>query len=233
MFYDYSKSFVTFVTPGRTNNARLQVESVGTLHDADSDTSRTYCFFASCKSESVFVEKGLFQEDNYDFCGIFSDEEYALFRTHPTHTEGFREEGLWKDRFDDVTFDLAQVEAEVLTSNRDIVQASLDGVPLAGTVSISNGRLSVDLQFPIKTMNANDIDNVYQIDTGPIPLPDLETNFDLHVERFSPAYVAYNAHDSADFVIQQPLAVSDTVRVTHYAHPVSLPARTQVLAIRN
>ena len=37
---DYSRSFVTFVTRGRGNNARLQVESVCTLTDESSGVRR-------------------------------------------------------------------------------------------------------------------------------------------------------------------------------------------------
>ena len=95
---DYGKSFVTFVTEGRGNNARLQIESVCRLTDMTSENTTDYYFFASCKSEDTFANRDLFYADNYDFCGVFSDREYILFRTHATHTDGFREEGLWRDR---------------------------------------------------------------------------------------------------------------------------------------
>ncbi|MCZ6635064.1 MAG: hypothetical protein O7G87_16830 [bacterium] len=233
--YDYARSFVTFVTRGRENNARLQVESVCTLRDQASGSTTEYFFFASCKSESVFVDRGLFSEDNYDFCGIFADEEFAIFRTRSTHTHGFREEGLWRDRFEDVTFHLEKVEGQALASNREIVQASLDHVPLIGRVEIGEATLRAVLEFPIKTMNANDIRDVYQVDTGPLAFPDLGADVDRHIERLSPAYVAYNAPNFADFVVQQALPIvadgQEVTRVTHYSKRVSLPARTQVIGI--
>ena len=232
--YDYGRSFVTFVTQGRGNNARLQVESVCTLHDEGSGKTTDYVFFASCKSEDTFAKKDLFYEENYDFCGIFSEEEFVIFRTHSTHTDGFRDEGLWRDRFEDVKFDLVEVEGDVLDSNREIVQASLDCVPLIGRVEIGEGLLRAVLKFPIKTMNANDIEDIYQVDTGPLPFPDFGASVDLHVKRLSPAYVAYNVPDFADFVVQQPVSVgnAEAMEVTHYSNPVSLPAKTQVIAMR-
>jgi len=234
--YDYARSFVTFVTHGRGNNARLQVESVCTLYDTQADTTTDYFFFASCKSEDTFAVKNLFYQDNYDFCGVFSKEEFVIFRTRSTHTEGFRDEGLWRERFEDVKFDLVQVESEVLTPNREIIQASLDGVPLVGSVEIEDGALKAVMTFPIKTMNANNIDDIYQVDTGPLPFPDFSANVDLHVKRLSPAYVAYNAPDFADFVVQQPLPImkdgAEVATVTHYSNPFSLPAKTQVIAVR-
>ena len=229
--YDYGRSFVTFVTEGRGNNARLQVESVCSLTDASTGKTTDYVFYASCKSEHTFAEKELFIEDNYDFCGIFSDEEYVIFRTHSTHTDRWRDEGLWQDRFKDILFDFVTVEAEVLEGTPAINQASLDNIPLIGRVEISEGDLSAMIEFPIKTMNANDIRPIYQVDTGPLPFPDFSMDVDLHVKRLSPAYVAYNAPDFADFVVQQPLSI-EGAEVTHYANPVSLPAKTSVLAMK-
>ena len=233
--YDYAHSFVTFVTRGRENIARLQVESVCTLRDQASGTTTKYFFFASCKSEAVFVDRGLFSEDNYDFCGIFADEEFAIFRTRSTHTDGFREEGLWRDRFEDVRFHLEKVEGQALASNREIVQASLDHIPLIGQVEIGEGALQAVLEFPIKTMNANDIWDVYQVDTGPLAFPDFGADVDRHIERLSPAYVAYNAPDFAEFVVQQALPLvadgQEITRVTHYTKPLGIPARTQVIGI--
>ena len=233
---DYARSFVTFVTPGRKNNARLQVESVCTITDERAGTTGEYLFFASCKSEDTFAERNLFREDNYDFCGIFSGEEYAIFRTHVTHTDGFREQGLWRDRFEDLRRHIVRTEGRVLKGPSEIVEASLQNVPLVGCVEVSVDRgLRAVLEFPVKTMNANDIDSIYQVDTGPVAFPDFGTEAERHIERLSPAYVAYNAPDFADFVVQQALPVvvegKEVAQVTHYSKPVSLPAKTYVLAV--
>ena len=234
---DYARSFVTFVTRGRGNNARLQVESVCTLTDEKAGTTWEYFFFASCKSEDTFAKKNLFYEDNYDFCGIFSDEEYVIFRTHSTHTEQFRDQGLWRDRFEEVHRHIVRVEGRELGKDAEIVHASLRNIPLIGQVEIAraDGTLGATLEFPIKTMNANDIQNIYQVDTGPLAFPDFEMEVERHVERLSPAYVAYNAPDFADFVVQQafPIVVEgrEVIRVTHYSRLVSLPAKTRVIAV--
>ncbi len=234
LIYDYSRSFVTFTTRGRGNNARLQIESVCNLTDKTSGQTTEYVFFASCKSEDTFAKSNLFYEDNYDFCGIFASEEYAIFRTKSTHTDGFRETGLWKNRFENVHFQLVKQTGHMLETPADIVQSTLKGIPIIGRVEIGNESFSAVLEFPIKTMNVNDIQNLYQIDTGPIAFPDFDITPTHPIERLSPAYVAYNAPHFADFVIQQPLAIHansrETIQVTHYSKRVSLPAQTHVFA---
>jgi hypothetical protein len=234
---DYSRSFVTFVTRGRGNNARLQVESTTTLTDREAGTTTDYFFFASCKSEDTFAKQNLFYKDNYDFCGIFAEEEYVIFRTRSTHTPGFRDQGLWRERFENVHRHIVTVEGTELKENDEIVQASLRNIPLVGRVRIASAdeKLQATLEFPIKTMNANDIRNIYQVDTGPVAFPDFSQPAQRHIERLSPAYVAYNVPHFADFVVQQALTIrgeaEDAVQVTHYSRLESFPAATSVIAL--
>lgn len=225
---DYGRSFVTFTTPGRGNNARLQIESTCTLTDNDSGQTRDYYFYASCKSEDTFAKKDLFYADNYDFCGIFSADEYAIFRTKATQDEAFREEGLWRDRFEDLSWQLRYREARVLEDSAQIVRASLAGDLLYGRVEWQEGPMSIRLEFPVKTMNANDEEMLWQVDTGPVAYPDCARTVGLHIERLSPAYIAYNAAHFADFVVQAPLDVGPA-QVMHYAQRVSVAAKTYIL----
>ncbi len=228
---DYGRSFVTFTTPGRGNNARLQIESITSIRDAGTGQSQDYYFYASCKSEDTFAKKDLFYADNYDFCGLFSADEYAIFRSKALDHDGFREEGLWRDRFEDLRWHLRYREAQVLATSREIVAAALAGEVLIGRVEWSEGPLAISLEFPIKTMNANDEQMLWQVDTGPVAYPDPSHMVARHIERMSPAYIAYNAVDFADFIVQAPLAVG-AARVTHYSQRVSVNATTQVLSIR-
>jgi hypothetical protein len=233
---DYGRSFVTFLSPGGrySNNARLQVESRTTITDTRSGVSTRYLFFASCKSEDTFAPENLFYRNNYDFDGIFSDREYVIFRTYSNHTARFREEGLWEGTFIDVTPRLVEVAGTVLEGGEAIVRASKSGAPLVGRFELTSDdeSLRAEIEFPVKTMNANDTHWKWQVDTGPIALPDFGADVDMHIKRLSPAFVAYNAASFAEFVVQQPVASPETgSSVTHYSRPTAFPAKTSVIAI--
>jgi hypothetical protein len=92
------------------------------------------------------------------------------------------------------------------------------------------------IEFPVKTMNVNDINNIYQVDTGPILLPDFEAKKERMVERFQLAFVAYNKPDEAYFVIQEPIpAVSgraDGPKMSHYSRIVRTDSKNAVMALR-
>ena len=237
--YDYSRSFVTFVTPNRANNARLQIQSRCILTDTESFETKEYCFYASCKSEATFAKKNLFYDKNYDFCGIFEKDEYAIFRAHAEWTgESYTQRGLWRDFFQDVVWQIHEAaNPALLETNESIMQATLAGAILVGRTEIENedGTLAALIEFPIKTMNVNDIRNEYeyQVDTGPIPFPVFEREVERHIDRFELAYVAYNVPHFADFVIQGETELGSE-RATHYSqHRRDVKAKNSVIRVGN
>ena len=160
--------------------------------------------------------------------GIFSDREYVIFRTYSQDTPRFRE-----DTFNDVSQRLVEVDGTVLNSGEEIGKASMAGKPLVGRLELTtdDGAMHAEIEFPIKTMNANDTHWQYQVDTGPIGLPDFSADVDMHIKRLSPAFVAYNVDSSADFVVQQPVASPENgSAVTRYCRPISLAAKSSVIS---
>jgi len=234
---DFSRSFVTFVTRERANNARIQVEARCALTDVRDGSSEDYFLVASCKGEDTYGSGVLFLEPSYDFCGIFSAREFILIRAGvPYHARDTV--GANRDLFDDVLFYIRTVEAEALDTNEAIVQATLANRVINGRVEIADptGRYRASIEFPIKTMNVNDIRNVYQVDTGPVLVPDFASSRERMVERFDLAYVAYNTPDEAYFVIQEPIAIDpqqpDGPMVSHYSRIVRMATRNSLLAMR-
>ncbi|NOZ24135.1 MAG: hypothetical protein GXP25_23915 [Planctomycetes bacterium] len=234
---DFGRSFITFVTEGRGNNARIQVEARCLVTDTKACETEEYFLVASCKSEDTYGKGVLFYEENYDFCVIFSQKENRIFRIgfpyDPTKSTIHTNE----ERFEEVSFHITKAEAEVLGSNQEIVRATLAGDIINGRTEISSadGRYRALIEFPVKTMNVNDIENLYQTDTGPILLPDFGMETNRMIERFQLAFVAYNRSDEAYFIIQEPAPASpgkpDGPQVCDYSRIVRLKARNVVLAL--
>lgn len=231
---DYARSFVTFVTAKRGNNARLLVESRCVITSAASGLAEEYFLFASCKSEHTFAEKNLFQDPNYDFCGIFGREEFVIFRTRAEWHSKYADRGIWRDRFENLLWHIREAEQpRALATNEEIVRATLEGHPLVGQVEFTSqkGDIHALLEFPIKTMNVNDIRGIYQVDTGPLPFPDLEREAARPIDRFELAYVAYNVPGFADFIIQQKTLVgADSPQaIMHYSGLRTLKTKNSVI----
>ena len=230
---DFSQSFITFVIKNRSNNARIQVEARCEMLDQKTGESEDYYLVASCKSEDTYGKGCLFLVPNYDFCMVYSSTDFMIIRTHANVERDNTTIGDNRGYFLDVNFHIQMTGAEVLESNEEIVQATLANRILNGRTEITDeaGRYRATLEFPIKTMNVNGISNAYQVDTGPIPLPDFTSSKERMVERFQLAFVAYNRADEAYFVIQEPtpIAANSSQKVSHYSKVVRADARNMVL----
>lgn len=230
---DFGRSFMTFVTRGRANNARIQIEARCALTDERSGETDELFLVASCKSEDTFARENLFTDPNYDFCGIFNERQYSIIRTHAAAADDFPDVGLVEARFERVHMQLAQVPARLLSDAREVVAATLAGTPLVCRTEIADdrGRFRCLLEYPLKTMNANDIRDIFQVDTGPVPFPDWEAHEELAAGRFGLAYVAFNVPDEAYFVVLAPTELAPGVATPHYSRIVRLPAKNEVLAL--
>jgi hypothetical protein len=142
-----------------------------------------------------------------------------------------RQHGLNRQAFDDVRIDLVERDAEELTSARTIVDATLANRPLIARTTLDSERYSAVIEYPVKTMNANERDMIYQTDTGPVLFPDLEGEFENMIAGFELAFAAFNCPDWTEFIIRAPTQVAGEVRVQHYSRKLRVDCSNQVFAL--
>jgi hypothetical protein len=235
---DFSRSFITFVLPGGKNNARIQAEARCVILDRKTQKRDDYYLVASCKGEDTYGKGPLFLVPNYDFCMIYSRTEFRIIRVHSNHERDVETVGGIADRFEAVRFQIKDVPCDVLCDNKAVVEATLSGRPLNGRVTIVDPtkRYEATIEFPIKTMNVNANEGMFQVDTGPVLLPNWNAEKARWVERFDLAYVAYNGPNQAHFVVQEPTPVvggdPKSPQVSHYSRTTHQDASCSVLAPR-
>ena len=229
---DFNGSFVTFVTPHRGNNARIQVEAICDLITGGESTR--YLLVASCKAEETYGTGDLFRLPNYDFSCIFSDSQYQIIRVHLPLSDDWLETGVSDERFEEVNIHVGEAAARLCQDEDAIVRATLDNLPLVARTELldDNGGVYARLEYPVKTMNVNDERWCFQVDTGPAIVPDLEREVAQEIECFDLAFVVYNRFDRAEFIIQQPTPVGEeSLPVGHYSRIRKMQARNQLFCV--
>lgn len=89
------------------------------------------------------------------------------------------------------------------------------------------------VECPVKTLNTNRERDLYQVDTGPVLLPDLRRH-ERSVDGLRLAFVAFNTPGFADFVVEVPTAIGhgpERTEVHHFSERVSLLAANRLFAI--
>ena len=218
---DYANSYMTWFGALNGSMSRILLDAMCTLIDDEKGTEDAYYLIAPCRSEHTHSDGQLLTMPNYDFRGIFGEREYTLIRTHwvgnPDYLDdpGFDntggrtpvEVGLWKDRWDDVQLDIRTFEdVRELHTDDDVVEQTLRNVPLIGQTELRDetSGLRAVLEYPIKTMNVLKTPIRYQVDTGPLIVPDFSLTPEFQIERFDIAHVVYNQPDKGEFILRKP-----------------------------
>ena len=97
-----------------------------------------------------------------------------------------------KGTYVSMVLDLLEREGEPLDDAQAICEATLAGDTLVATTTIRHGRYEAVVEYPVKTMNANEREWVYQTDTGPVLWPDLDVPPEQLHERLDVAFEAHN-----------------------------------------
>ena len=232
----YCNSFISGITA--ENRVRFWVESRTRIIDANAGVTEDYYQCASCKSEDTFAKKDLFLPDNYDFLPVFGPEYALIFRRrvhlHQRYRETLPAQEMWGGQRYRIR---EQSDAELLETNDDIRRVTHEGVLLVGQTELADSAtgLRAIIEFPVKTINILDDTNTYQVDTGPLMLPDLSRRYPRLVDSLRPAYVAFNAPDFADFVVEVPTPVQadepGAGMTHHFSELLSLPASNRLFGV--
>ena len=215
------------------------MESRTRIIDEETGKSEDYIQTGACKSEHTFAEKNLLVKDNYDFLPIFGPEYGVIFRRKANFDPEYKSIVPTGEMWEGQDYYLIEGgEVDELASNEEIRQATYDFAPIVSQTEIWNGetRLRAIIECPVKTMNTHREKDLYQVDTGPVALPDLSERHDRQVDGIGLAYLVFNAPDFADFVIEAPTTVGEDgeeVQIHHYSQLLSLPAENRLYAMRS
>ena len=254
---DFSRSFLwwrvdTLKKPPQTashqppftlNNARVPLECRCQMEEKEGGD--THCFYlgASCKTERVGVARDIWTEPNSDFVPIMSDTQMLGVKTyqaahmgvplHPPSRGSQPERQLvdFAEAFETARTDLAYANGELLMDPAEVVDAVLGNRILVGRTAYEDERYRVQLEYPIKTVNANERDVFFQPDTGPVLLPDLSREPADLLAGMELAYIAFNKPDWAEFLVRVPTRVDPGVEVYHYSHRMRIDCVNEVAVV--
>ena len=235
---DFSKSYMSWFGTGvKSSVSRILLDGVCTLINSHGERDVFY-LTAPCRSEHTHSDEQLIVMPNYDFRCIFGSKEYKIFRNHwvsnPDYlddpgldTTGGRileESGLHITKWDDVKLDINYFDnTKELTNKQSVVDSTLNNSILVGQTELINDKTQQKaiLEYPIKTMNVIPSVPRFQVDTGPILVPNFESNKKLKVDSLDIAHIVYNLFDQGEYISRKPVQIANTddgpLSVTDYS----------------
>jgi len=252
---DFGNSYMTWVVPHDPtdrrvpghkpwgNSARILLDARCTIADTASGATDDFYLVAPCRTEWMYQEERLFQVPSAEYREIFSatrrlslgkrlttdgqQARSAPARATPTVPGAVRAAGLTSLSFAVRTFP----EVTVLETDAQVVAATQANLPLVGHTEIRDDArcLRATLEYPIKTMNIHPERRRFQVDTGPLIVPDLAAEETHWIDLLALAHIIYNTFDRAEFICRRPTPIlrdgDEVASVLHYSEVRVLPAR--------
>jgi len=254
---DFSRSFLTFRAdyikkppkmtshkpPYTLNNARIPIDCICEITEKQTRFSETFVLGVNCKTERVGVDRDIWSQPNADFVPVASQDQFLVLKAFDIVDKGIMlyppSLGKQPERqlerveavFDNLRIDIAPIVGEVLDTPKQIVNAVLTNQILTARTKIETDRYEALLEYPVKTINANERDMIYQPDTGPILYPDLSRDPDDLIGGMELAFIAFNTSTWAEFILRVPTPIADGIRVHHYTQSIRIDVHNQIICL--
>ena len=245
---DYRNSFVlnTAAVDGEElNTCRTQILARCTVRNESTKQAGDFFLGKECIGEAMYRDGGIAQLPTSEVCIVFSEGISALHKKFADHGNDVVQVGdaTAKRRghdgrlayWTDLSFKLNAVESRRLKTSPEIIRATLDAEPMVGrtTVQTDGSGWKAVLEYPIAYMNVHPPADRFQVDVGPVLLPDFDRDADSVVSRLDFAYVMYNELDRAEFAVRTPTDVGENAAATtlHYSKVTQVEAKNEVFSL--
>ena len=212
-YYRYAGGFVG--KPGQVYQVRFNIEACCRVRPdrLTTDNRETELFLsAPCRTEYTIAARNLFQVPSGEFRYAFSRNcRLSVARKPSTEKEDADIERL------DALFQHFKIDIQTfsdvrqLTNARQIAEATLNGdlMNAASTYRDDEKGITVTVEYPVNLININEDDEEFQVCTGPVLLPDLNTWDGNEVHRVFVAHAAITSFDYVEFILRREVEPSE------------------------
>lgn len=230
--------------PMTLNNVRFNLDARVVITHKASGRVHDYVLTSSCKSEQVWVKHDVWHHPNADMCMMAGRDEFLVYKRWDKADKGVmlypaslgvqpeRQLDDPKSAFDQFSINLVKRHGRVLGDLDAILATLASETPVVAHTKYEAVGHEVLLEYPVRCANFSERDRYYQIDTGPILLPDISHEYKSLLEGCRLAYIAHNSPEWAEVIVCVPTPLADTIKVHHYSESLRIErTRNHLIAL--
>ena len=209
-FFRYPGGFVG--APGDAYHVRIGYDAVCTIRE-DQDTPPLEIFLLQpCLAEYTIADRNLFQIPSQEFRVALSHTHGIPIAARPSTECESTAPSPHAGRFAGTHFTAHVVpDAQPARDAAELIRAVRAQRILNARITYRDDArgLTITLEFPIRTINVEPTKRLFQVDAGPLALPDLETWDGALVSRVFLAHAAFSDWTHTEFILRrevEPLA---------------------------
>ena len=230
--------------PMTLNNVRFNLDARVAITHKASGRVHDYVLTSSCKSEQVWVKRDVWHQPNADMCMMAGRDEFLVYKRWDKADKGVmlypaslgvqpeQQRDDPNECFDRFSINLVKRPGRVLGNVDAILAALATDTPVLAQTEYEAAGHEVLLEYPVRCVNFSERERYYQVDTGPVLLPDFEHEYRSPLEGCRLAYVAHNCPEWAEFIVCVPTPLTDAIKVHHYSQSIRMDGtRNRMIAV--
>jgi len=241
---DFSRSFVRWTSATNNHTPRLQIAAACTLGDADG--VRDYFLTDTCTGEQMYADEGLIHLPANEFAMIYGpgDQEYMFIKYYADDALNVVEAhrvGEAMTTHDGRGAPIVEMAADMVRHDRvhelkeygEIREAILGNRRLNARTEYlgEDGDTRVVLDYPVRICNVAHGRERWQIDTGPILLPDLSLPREPRIGRLRSGYIVFNSPDRAEIIYRRATSSDAGLDGSHFSAGRGIEARNSIYCL--
>jgi len=198
---------------GEVLHVRFSLEAACTITDDATGHVSEMFMGAPCRAEYTIAKRNLFQVPSNEFRMAFSRTRSLDIANRPSdETEPAKTRNLDAHHTNHKIDIRSRDDVSTTADPAQIIRMTLanDLMSARSTYKDSARGLSIAVEYPVNLINVNPVDGEYQVCTGPVIVPDLETWDGEGVTRVFLAHVAFTASDYVEFILRRDVDASDS-----------------------
>ena len=223
---------VSHKPPFTLNHVRVHADCLAEVTDRRTGKTIPYLLGASCKTEHVGVDRGVWTEPNSDFAMVAGPDRCMGIKRWDKTDKGVKlfppTLGVQPERqvitpsesFTLYAADIRKTAGRLMTDNDDIARVLASEQHVVSRTRIEGKHYNLTLEYPAVTANYSTRERFYQLDTGPVIFPDLGADAEDVLRTFNLAFVAHIKRDWAEFLVCVPTPLTPQISVHHYSKSV-------------
>ena len=232
---DYSRSFLQFSTEHSRHTPRLRIKAGCALTGPDGVTNDFY-LAGTCMAENMYRASGLVQEPTATFTMVAAHNDQLVMRKQHASagddvvnviklggTLSTRDgKGATVTKIDICVRRLPKMRK--IESYADIRDAILGNKVINGRTTYRETAkgTTVVLDYPVDVCNIPHDHEGWQVDTGPIVMPDPDLSGSLPVARLNLDFIVYNSWTYAEAALRSNAPVKGGGQTLHYSKLISM-----------
>lgn len=199
---NFCNSTISWVTRQEQSFGLFQVDARLSTSTVSNNISEVYYLLSGVMAGNMYTSGTVIKSPTYHFQAVLSAQHFKIFRIYTDSTNDKDTYGKLEEVFAKVDLMIDTKPYDRLKEVESIKNAIQNQHKINVAMQLKHlPQVNVLLEFPVKHININHKETLWQVETGPVVIPNIDFEKNPSIENLVLAYTNFNKNNEAEFAM--------------------------------